>query len=276
MLIAFIVGNLFSTNVAEAGASISELQKQIKSLQKTIASQKKTIATQKETIASQKRTIATQKENLQTKDKQIADLHSKSAKPLNTKISYQNTTFSDTYNIGNTNVPLVLEYKGVKYAPVEAIGDLLKIKTNYYRSSNTVFFGKEPQLSYMSDILEPIVEYDATVDINKPMDFGKGIIYDKGYRMTYSGAGRMIFNLDNQYKKLTGLMKIEKQSVIQPLFIYIIADGKWYKYNTTPISDGTVFEVDLDVSNVSKLQLLVEGKESGQTGVLEFANVIIN
>lgn len=59
------------------------------------------------------------------------------------------------------------------------------------------------------------------------------------------------------------------------MYISFVANGTWYRTTKITGSDGGYSVEDLDVSNISKLELVVEGTERGQSGVLEFANVII-
>ncbi|MGG3890022.1 hypothetical protein [Metabacillus fastidiosus] len=267
-LVVMLVTSLATPVEAKTETSVKSLEKQNKAL-------KDENIKLKEKIKSKDKQIKDYKNQTTSKDKEIQTYKSNAVTSLKTKLVYQGDVLNGNYQEGKTSVPLLLSYKGIRYAPVNKIGDLLKIKTSYDRSNDTLFFGQEPQRGYMSDILEPVVKYDATVDINQPMDFGRGNIYDKGYRMTYSGGGSMIFNLDNQYKRITGLLKIDKQSVIKPLFISFVANGTWYRTTKITGSDGNYSIEDLDVSNISKLELVVEGTERGQSGVLEFANVII-
>ncbi|MGG3798619.1 hypothetical protein [Metabacillus fastidiosus] len=269
-LVIMLMTSLATPVEAKTETSVKSLEKQNKAL-------KDENAKLKEQIKSKDKQVKDYKNQLTNKDKEIQTYKSNAATPLKTKLAYQGNVLSGNYQEGKTSVPLLLSYKGIRYTPINKIGDLLKIKTSYDRSKNTLFFGEEPQRGYMSDILEPIVKHNVTVDINKQMDFGGGEIYDKGYSMAYSnGYGGMTFNLDNKYKKITGLLKIDKQSVVKPLNISFVANGTWYKTLRTTGSDGgSISVVNLDVSNVSTLQLAVEGTDSSQSGVVEFANVII-
>ncbi|OIK07156.1 hypothetical protein [Bacillus sp. MUM 13] len=62
---------------------------------------------------------------------------------------------SGNYQLGNVSVPKVFDYKGIKYSPVNLIGDLLGEKALFNKSADTVYFGTQPKGSYMSDILPP-------------------------------------------------------------------------------------------------------------------------
>lgn len=216
-LVVMLVASLATTVEAKTETSVKSLEKQIKALKDEntklkdqIKSKDNQVKDYKNQITNKDKQIKDYKNQIISKDKEIQTYKLNAVTPLKTKLVYQGDVLSGNYQEGKTSVPLLLSYKGIRYTPVNKIGDLLKIKTSYDRSNDTLFFGQEPQRGYMSDILEPVVKYDATVEINKPMDFGKGEIYDKGYRMTYSGGGSMTFNLDNQYKKITGLLKIGK------------------------------------------------------------------
>ncbi|MED4401356.1 coiled-coil domain-containing protein [Metabacillus fastidiosus] len=277
-LLVMLVTSLATTAEAKTVApkpSIESLEKQIKALKEENAKLKERIKSKDKEITSKDKQIKDYKNQIAGKDKEIQAYKSNAVTPLKTKLAYQGNVLSGNYQEGKTSVPLLLRYKGIRYTPVDAISNLLKIKNSYDRSSDTVFFGQESQSSYMSDILEPVVKNNTTVDINKPMDFGNGNIYDKGYSMTYKSLGIMEFNLDKKYKKVTGLIKIDEQSVNQPLYIFVTADDKRDGFYKKIATDGVITPIELDVSNVSKLEIMVECTKRDQTGVLHFANVII-
>ncbi|PLT33914.1 hypothetical protein CUU64_12465 [Bacillus sp. V5-8f] len=81
------------------------------------------------------------------------------------------------------SVPGLVDYKGVRYAPVDIIGGLLQSKAIYYKDKDTVYFGKGPNGSYLSDLIKPYLSFHP-VTTNESMTL-TGQKYNKGYEMYF-------------------------------------------------------------------------------------------
>lgn len=259
LVIAFFAGTLFSHS-ASASVSLASLQKQIKSLKAQLASKDKQISDLKKTITK--------------KDKDIKLYKSYAATPSKTNVAFQGNVLGGVYQVGNSSVPVMLEYRGVKYTPVELVGDLLNNKAIFNSSKNTVFFGVQPSGSYMSDILKPYYSTN-TVDINKSMTMG-GQTYTKGYSMDFSwyGESEYAINLAGKYSHITGILGIDDSSSNSGLDVLIYGDNELiatYKLE----KGGLPLNIDFDVSKVKKLEVRSKS-DSIYSETIDFANVIIN
>lgn len=237
-------------NIAVAKESTASLQKQIKQLKAQSAKQSKQINQYK---------------------KEIKQYKSKLISISNTKLDYQGNVISGNYKVGNTTVPSVIKYKGIQYAPVNLVGNLLSTKTFYNKSSNIVYFGSEPNGSYLSDILNPYYSTYTTYT-NKTMYMG-GIEYNKGFRTYTSGIDeKMVFNLNKKYTHLTGLLGLEDSIYSGPSNFEIYGDGKLLATYNLKTGDLPA-NVDLQVKNVSKLEInfIAPGNDS----MMNFVNVIV-
>lgn len=255
LVFAFVIGSFISANAAEASGSNESLQKQIASLKSTVEKQKK---------------------QLKEKDKQITDLKkqiSYSVRPLSTKVAYEGNVVSGNYQIGNSSVPALLDYKGIKYVPTDLIGNLLNYKAIFNKSTNTIFFGTEPSGTYMSDILKPYYS-SKTIYTNKTMKMG-GQLYNKGYSMEFywSDNDKYSMNLGGKYSHITGVLGIDDDSShFDNTTFSIYGDGKLL--GTYNIEEGGLpVNIDLDVTNVKKLEISAKVRNYSD---VDFANVIIN
>ena len=265
-IFALVAGSLFSTNVAEASKSVSQLEKEIKTLKATNAKQKKHLKEKDKQIKSQKSEIT-------KKNKTISDLNKKltySVTPLKTKVAYQGNEISGNYQLGNSSVPAVLDYKGIKYSPVNMLGDLLSAKTTYNKSENTVFFGAIPNGSYMSDLLKPYYSTEY-VDINQSMEMG-GQKFNKGYSIDVWNSSKYAVNLAGKYSNITGLIGLDDSESNEGAIVYFYGDKKLIgKYILEEA--GLPINIDLDVTNIKKLEVKAESNAEEK---LNLANLIIN
>lgn len=266
ILVAFVVGTMFSTSAAVASTSVTSLQKQIKTLKTTVSKQKTQIAKKDKEISGYKKTVS-------SKDKEIKKYKSYAVNPLKTKIAYQGNVISGNYQIGNTSVPAIFDYKGIKYAPVNMIGDLLRTKASYNKSSDTVLFGSTLNGSYMSDILKPYSSSN-DVSVNKNMIMG-GINYNKGYSMQFWSENYYSINLEGKYSNITGVIGIDDNSDTNGnAQILIYGDNEDLVLGTYNIEQGGLpLNVDIDVSGIKKLK--VYQYDGQQRMTLDFANVVI-
>ncbi|WP_316569275.1 NPCBM/NEW2 domain-containing protein [Neobacillus sp. YIM B06451] len=269
VVISFVFGTLFSSNVTEAASeSISSLQKQIKSLQTTVASQKKQIATKDKQISDLKKQVA-------AKSKEADSYKSYAVTPLKTKIAYKGNIQSGNFQTAGVSVPRVLAYKGIMYAPVNAVGDLLGDKAFYNKTVDTVFFGTNLNGSYMSDILKPYYA-TSTVNTNKTMQIA-GKTYTKGYSMEFyysDGADKYSLNLDGKYSKITGLIGIDDNSRNNyDTNIEIVGDGEVLA-SVKLTQGGLPSNVDVDIAGVKKLEVVKADNKSGWI-TIDLANVVI-
>lgn len=262
ILVAFVVGTMFSTSAAEAGTSVTSLQKQIKTLKATVSKQKTQIAKKDKEISGYKKTVS-------SKDKEIKKYKSYAINPLKTKIAYQGNVKSGNYQLGNTSVPAIFDYKGIKYAPVNLVGELLDTKSIYNKKSDTVYFGTEPEGSYMSDILG--VYYNSnTVNINEDMWMGSEK-YNKGYSMLFHESYRYNINLNGKYKNISGTLGLDDNESNYNTVIEIYGDDELLGSYTLNVGELPI-DIDINVSGVKKLE--VKGSKGGYAQV-DFANVII-
>lgn len=275
IVFALVAGSLFSTSVVEASESNASLQKQIKSLKSTVSKQNKQMKDKDKQIKSWKSTSTKQKSQLKEKDKKIADLNKKisySVVPLKTKVAFQGNEFSGNTQIGTSSIPVVLDYKGIKYSPVDLIGGLLNYKTIFNKTKDTVYFGVEPSGSYMSDILKPYYSNDSFY-INQSMKMGEES-YNKGYAMEfdwYSDSWYSI-NLAGKYAHISGIMGMDDSSDNKGGIVKIYGDDNLLgSYELE--KGGLPLNIDLDVSNVKKLEITANTSEDE---IINFANLIIN
>lgn len=254
LVFSFVIGSFISANAAEASGSNESLQKQIASLKSTVEKQKK---------------------QLKEKDKQITDLKkqiSYSVKPLSTKVAYHGNVISGNYQIGNSSVPVLLDYKGIKYVPTDLIGNLLNNKATFNKSTNTIFFGAEPSGTYMSDILKPYYS-SQTIYTNQTMKMG-GQLYNKGYSMKFYSFYNDSYsiNLGGKYSHITGVLGIDDNYYNDDTVVKIYGDNKLI--GTYELEKGGLpINIDLDVSNIKKFEVYAK---SGASEIINFANVIIN
>ncbi|AZB44408.1 hypothetical protein CEF21_20095 [Bacillus sp. FJAT-42376] len=273
LALAFVIGTLFSTNVTEASVSVSALQKQIKSLQATIASNKKLLAAKDKQINSYKTQVGSLKSQISQKDKDISKYKANAGTPLSSKLAYQGFVHSGTYEYGKTSVPALLSFKGVRYAPIDLMANLINSHSSYNKKSDTVFLGTDPNgTTYMSDVISPF-NYTYEPSLNKEMTMG-GKTYNKGYSMFWSGIDEyMVFNLNKQYTHITGLLGFADGSNWGSHHFKIYGDEKLLaSYDLA--KDDLPTSVDLDVTNVQKLKITCEDGQI-DNGVINFANVII-
>lgn|GEM_PF-4148259 len=173
---------------------------------------------------------------------------------------------------GNIIENQVISYKGIKYAPITTIGELLNSKALFSKSSNTFYFGTLPDGTYMSDVLKPYYE-DAKggrVSSNPAMKLG-GVQYNKGYQYKYHVDGFYAINLDGKYKQITGILGAdEKSRYVNNVTVKFYGDGKLL--STYEIIRGELpLHVDLDVTQVKNFKVTVEGPNT----LLDFVNIII-
>ena len=266
ILVAFVVGTMFSTSAAEAGTSVTSLQKQIKTLKATVSKQKTQIAKKDKEISGYKKTVS-------SKDKEIKKYKSYAVNPLKTKIAYEGNVISGNYLIGTTSVPAIFDYKGIKYSPVNLVGELMDTKSIYNKKSDTVYLGTEPNGTFMSDILKPYFSSDY-VSVNHSMLMG-GQKYNKGYTMTFTNDSKFSLNLNGKYKNITGIIGIDDEGYKSDAIIEVYGDGNLIS-SIDLKADSLPFEMTLDVSDIKKLDFICNDNGSYSVVDFDFANMVIN
>ncbi|WP_180968198.1 NPCBM/NEW2 domain-containing protein [Cytobacillus massiliigabonensis] len=255
-VIAFLAGTLVSNTSVGAAVSVSSLQKEIQSLKNKLTAKDKEIKKLKAEVAKYKKDADTYKAN--------------AAKAVKSNVGYQGNILSGNYQSGNKSVPVLLDYRGVRYAPIDMVGSLLGEKTAFDRSKNTYYFGTKPEGSYLSDLMSPYKSYRG-VDINEEMTVA-GEKYNKGYSMYfgYDGVGYSL-NLKGKYTQLTGILGFEDESAYYAN-MEIYGDG--ILLATYELNGGELpKEVDLDVTNVHNLKVVAEKASAGPT--IDFVNIVV-
>ncbi|WP_066262843.1 NPCBM/NEW2 domain-containing protein [Heyndrickxia acidicola] len=259
---AIIAGSLFSAVGAGASVSVKSLEQQIKTLQASNASKDKQISSYKKQINDYKNQIA-------SKDKDVNYYKSYAVTPLKTKVAYQGNVLSGNYQVGNSSVPALFSYNGVRYAPVNLVGNLLGDSASYNGSSDTVFFGAVPSGSYLSDLISPYESWN-TMAVNQKMTMG-GQNYTKGYSMYFGGDDTgYSLNLNNKYSHLTGTLGFEDNAENYDTKISIYGDDKLlgtFDLNKDELPVG----IDLNIAGVKNLKIT-----SVDAGQIDFANIIVN
>jgi hypothetical protein len=265
LVFSFLAGSILSTGTAMAGESVATLQKQIKSLQTTISTFKKQISSKDKQIIELKKQIA-------TKDKELNVYKSKSVNVLKTKVAFEGNVRSGNYQYLNNSVPVTLDYKGVRYAPVSLISEMLGFKTVYKNKEDVIYIGSEPNGSFMSDLLEPYYTTN-TISINEEMIMGEQS-YNKGYNIEFGYTGnKHSFNLDGKFKNISGIFGIEDGRAGGATTVTFIGDGT--DLGKIEINEGDLpIKYNLDVTNILKLEVVIKNDNWGTT--VNFANVVIN
>jgi cell division protein FtsB len=150
-----------------------DLQAKIQTLQVTVNKLNAQIASMKKQIAAKDASIKKMQQDIAKKDKIIKDYQSKYImEPSTFKLAKDGFEVTRSYTVGNTSVPSTVTYKNIVYAPVPLMAELFHEPVTL--KNKTWYVGSFPEGQYMSDILEPYITTDATVESNTQMVNGWG------------------------------------------------------------------------------------------------------
>ncbi|WP_445491620.1 NPCBM/NEW2 domain-containing protein [Niallia sp. 03133] len=272
LVVIFSFGSLVTFSSLVDAASKASLEKQVKDLKAENKKLKAENSKLKQQNSSKDKEIKKQKDKVSSRDKEIKNLKSKVVKPLDDKLNYQGTIKSGNYNISNKSVPVLLNYNGVPYAPVQLLGSIYNVGSTYNSKLKTWYLGEGSNGLNMSDLLKPYVG-----DFNKDDLILGGIEYKSGYRFFtsgYNGPYSNSFNLQGKYATITGLLGIADDSdSLNSTSVSFYGDGNLIQtYNL--IRGELPINISLPVKGVKRLELRME--ESDMVGYAVWANVKIN
>jgi len=186
---------------------------------------------------------------------------------------------------GGLPVPFDIDVTGVKELKIQATGD-----SNY---SEGVGFGnavlsvsssiepklERPQSKDGAKIGQDIHAYvnglyykEFSIETGKGFSMG-GVTYDYGFTIgTYTNGGYACFNLDGQYKSLTGVAG-NVDGVNHSVSYNVLGDGKLLKKIAVP-SGGLPVSFNIDVTGVRELKFQATGDSNYSNGV-GFGNLLL-
>lgn len=171
-------------------------------------------------------------------------------------------------------------YEGTTYVPLRFIGEALGKEVTWESETETIWIGKkEGQSKYLSDIDYARKDGEAknSTSFNewqnpKGLKFkiagqefykGIGVILDD-YQYGTDSKGSIDYNLNGQYKKLTGKLGVDdytKNSDNQGTVV-IYGDGKELFRKSGLKGGNTASNFEVDVQGVLKLQIVFEALEN--------------
>jgi hypothetical protein len=165
--------------------------------------------------------------------------------------------------------------EGSTYLPVRAVAQALGQAVDYDSKTSTVYIGKKPEGSRSSLTETNYVRTNGASDIkinswyggkqfsiaNKTYNSGIAYGYTPNYADSTGTGAYVIYNLDSQYKHLTGIFGLDDQSKDsgdQGDILIIYGDGKEI-YRTNKTLAGDTVKVDVDVTGVNQIKILFSG-----------------
>lgn len=262
--------------IKDLKSKVSSRDKEIKKQKGYVSSRDKEIKTLKSSVTSKDKEIKSQKDKVSSRDKEIKSLKAKVVQPLDAKLSYLGNTKSGNTTISGKSVPVLVNYNGVPYAPVQLLGSMYNVGTSYNSKLKTWYLGEGTDGVYMSDVMEEPYYYsgDYYTNADQKLNTG-GITYSKGYAFWVTGQMNYVydFNLQGKYSTITGLLGLEDGSV-NPAKIAFYGDGKLikeYNFNRGDLPSN----ISLNVKGVKKLEIRTTSSAEYDSDYLVFANVKI-
>lgn len=250
---------------------VSSKDKEIKDLKSKVSSRDKEIKTLKSTVSSKDKEIKSQKDKVSSRDKEIKSLKAKVIQPLDAKLSYLGNTKSGNTTISGKSVPVLANYNGVPYAPIQLLGSMYNIGTSYNSKLKTWYLGEGSDGVFMSDIMN---SYNHDVPyINGEFMLG-GIEYNKGYAFwTDSDWNTYDFNLQGKYSSISGMLGLS-DSAGTDASISFYGDGKLIKeFNF--VEGDLPTKMSISVKGVKKFEVRTASKEQVYKAPLVWADVKI-
>lgn len=251
-------------------SQVSSKDKEIKDLKSKVSSRDKEIKTLKSTVTSKDKEIKSQKDKVASRDKEITSLKAKVVQPLDAKLSYLGNTKSGNTTISSKSVPVLVNYNGVPYAPVQLLGSMYNIGTSYNSKEKTWYLGEGTSGVYMSDVIGSPYYSTGTYLLDN-VDTG-GNRYSKGYELYYSSDINVYnFNLQGKYSTISGLLGLRDDSSI-PGHVSFYGDGKLikeYNFNAGDLPS----DISISVKGIKKLEIKTDTKANWDSSYIAWANV---
>jgi hypothetical protein len=207
----------------------------------------------------------------------------------NIKIVVDGNAVTPTDAQGQKVEPFI--YEGTTYLPIRAIGQAIGKEVSWDSSTNTVYIGKNPggtgltSLPYARTGQNSYIEIDKWTDHSYDNIKGRFSIANKEYSTgigvhdDYIGPDRgyVVYNLNSQYKTLTGLLGVDddyKNNGNSYMIMTISGDGKELYRSPKVVPGDNPVEVNVDVSGVNQITIAFdsEGKDGGYA---VFANPVL-
>lgn len=183
-------------------------------------------------------------------------------------------------------------YEGTTYVPLRFIGEALGKNIIWDGASETIWIGKkEGEFQYLSEteyarldgVAKDKLSFDnwtepvATFNISEvEYHHGIGIELDSTWR-TDDSKGSIDYNLNDQYKRLTGFIGIDKATRNSDNIgtVIILGDGKEI-YRATNLKGGDKpISLDINLKGVLKLQIKFESLEKTEILVDQQLKIVL-
>jgi cell division protein FtsB len=261
--------------IKDLKSKVSSRDKEIKKQKGNVASKDKEIKSLKSTISSKDKEIKSQKDKVASRDKEIKSLKAKVIQPLDAKLSYLGNTKSGNTTISSKSVPVLVNYNGVPYAPVQLLGSMYNVGTSYNSKVKTWYLGEGTNGVYMSDVFEEPYHQTGSSYTNEDWALKTGgNKYSKGYAFYVANDNESNvydFNLQGKYSSISGMLGLQDGGQI-PGHIAFYGDGKLIKEYNFNAGDLPI-NMSISVKGVKKLEIKTDSKAVWYDNYFVLANM---